>query len=213
MRFWPWLTVFVWVFTHSPLLAAPPKGAGPNPSKAEVKPTTITADRLEVDRKLQMAVYSGHVVLYDQENDLTIRSDRLEFLFDNKMEEVQKAVATGGVQINSGDRYSTAERAEYFPGEQKAILTGSPKVWQNNDTVTGSRVILLLKEDRAIAEGDGKTRVQAVIYPKSDQGGASPLPGWQRGSRGEGRCPKGQKFVVKEGRCVAEQKAPGKDGG
>lgn len=205
MRFWPWLAVFVWGFTLMPLFAASPKGAGSTPPKTDVKPTTITADRLEVDRKLQVAVYSGHVVLHDQENDFTISADRLEFYFDKNMEEIQKAVAIGGVRINSGDRYSTADRAEYFPGEQKAVLTGSPKVWQNNDTVTGSRVILLFKEDRAIAEGDGKTRVQAVIYPKQDREQGFSLPERQRGPRRESRCPEGQRFVVKEGRCVEER--------
>ena len=139
---------------------------GAEPTKKERKPTTITSDHLEVNRKLHWAVYSGDVVLQDRENDITILSDRLEFFFDEKMEEVKKAVAVGSVRVNSGTRRSTSERAEYLPAEQQVVLTGNPKVWQEDDLVSGSKITIFFNEDRAIAEGDGKTRVQAVIHPK-----------------------------------------------
>lgn len=134
--------------------------------KSERKPTTIAADRLEVDRKHRTAVYSGNVVLNDKENDLTILADRMQFFFDEKMEEVQKAVATGNVRITQGNKRSLSERAEYFPTENLAVLTGNPKVWQDEDQVSGSRITLFFREDRAIAEGGEKGRVEAIIYPK-----------------------------------------------
>lgn len=134
--------------------------------KSERKPTTIAADRLEVDRKHHTAVYSGNVVLNDKENDLTILADRIQFFFDEKMEEVKRALATGNVRITQENKRSFSERAEYFPSEDRAVLTGNPKVWQDEDQVSGSRITLFFKEDRAIAEGGEKGRVEAIIYPR-----------------------------------------------
>lgn len=148
------------------VLLTPLSMASAQEKKPERKPTTIAADRLEVDRKHHTAVYSGNVVLNDKENDLTILADQMQFLFDEKMEEVKRALATGNVRITQGNKRSLSERAEYFPSENRAVLTGSPRVWQDEDQVSGSRITLFFKEDRVIAEGGEKGKVEAIIYPK-----------------------------------------------
>lgn len=127
-------------------------------------PINITADRLEADRRLHLINYIGNVIA--KKEDLTILADRMEFYFDEKMEEVIKIIALGNVRIHSKGRNATAERAEYYDREAKVILTGNPKAWQEDDLVTGSRMTLFLKEDRSIVEGGEKERVNAVIYPK-----------------------------------------------
>ncbi len=138
--------------------------------------TTISADRLEVDRKNRVAVYEGHVVAEDKGKCVTIHADRMDFYFDERMEEIQRVVAVGNVRIAMGEKYSSSGRAEYFPQEDRALLEGSPRVWQDNDTVSGSRIILYLAQDRAVAEkGDGE-RVVAVVYPRNTQGGAPSSP-------------------------------------
>jgi lipopolysaccharide export system protein LptA len=43
-------------------------------------------------------------------------------------------------------------------------------VWQENDVVTGCRITLLLREDRSQVEGCDGERVNAVLYPKRDEG-------------------------------------------
>lgn len=146
---------------------------------AEGGPITITADRLEADRKLHVITYLGNVIA--RKEDLTILADRMEFFFDEKMEEVIKIVALGNVRIHSKGRNATAEKAEYYDREAKVILTGNPKAWQDEDLVTGYRMTLFLKEDRSIVEGGEKERVNAVIYRK------------KKAQEGQGRPPEGQK--------------------
>lgn len=136
----------------------------------ERSPITISADTLEVNRKARVAIYQGNVAANDRGRGFSILADRIEFYFDDRMEEVERAAAEGNVRLSYGERRGVAERAEYFPGEQRAILLGHPKVWQENDVVTGCRITLLLREDRSQVDGCDGERVNAVLYPKRDEG-------------------------------------------
>jgi len=136
--------------------------------QAASKPITITADHLEVNRKLQNAVYSGNVMADDKNRCMVILSDKMEFLFDEKMEQIQRGLASGNVRITVGARRITSDQLELFPGEDKAILTGDPRVWQDNDLLSGTKITLFLKEDRAVVEGGPGKRVTAVLYPRSE---------------------------------------------
>ena len=133
-------------------------------------PITISADSLEVSRKDRVAIYQGNVAANDRGRGLSILADRIEFYFDENMEEVQHATAAGNVRLSYGERRGVAERAEYFPGEDRAVLLGHPKVWQESDMVTGCRITLLLREDRSQVDGCDGERVNAVLYPKRDEG-------------------------------------------
>jgi lipopolysaccharide transport protein LptA len=133
-------------------------------------PITISADSLEVNRKAHVAIYQGNVAANDRARGFNILADRIEFYFDDNMEEVQRAAAAGNVRLSYGERRGVAERAEYYPGEDRAVLLGHPKVWQESDMVTGCRITLLLREDRSQVDGCDGERVNAVLYPKRDEG-------------------------------------------
>jgi lipopolysaccharide export system protein LptA len=134
----------------------------------DTKPITITADHLEVNRKLHRALYSGNVVADDKNKCMVILSDKMEFFFDDNMEQIVKGAATGNVRITAGARRATSEQLDLFPAEDKAVLTGDPRVWQDNDLVTGTKITLFLKEDRALVEGSPSKRVTAVLYPRQE---------------------------------------------
>jgi lipopolysaccharide transport protein LptA len=140
------------------------------PAAEQQAPITISADSLEVNRKAHVAIYQGNVAANDRGRGFSILADRIEFYFDENMEEVQRAAAAGNVRLSYGERRGVAERAEYFPAEQRAILLGHPKVWQENDVVTGCRITLLMREDRSQVDGCDGERVNAVLYPKRDEG-------------------------------------------
>lgn len=152
-------------------------------------PITITSDRLEVNRKLHSAVYAGNVMADDKDKGLVILSDKMEFLFDEKMERIEKGLATGNVRLTTGERKVTADQLELFPGEDKAVLTGDPRAWQDNDLITGAKITIFLKEDRAVVEGGPSKRVTAILYPRSEgaEGSKSEAPG----KNGKPAAPKG----------------------
>jgi lipopolysaccharide transport protein LptA len=148
------------------LLAAP----GVGKAAEEQAAITIAADTLEVSRKTRMAVYRGNVVANDRSRGVSILADQIEFHFDEKMEQLERALAAGNVRISYGERRGVADRAEYYPGESRAVLIGHPKVWQQNDVITGCRITLLIREDRSQVEGCDGERVNAVLYPKRGEG-------------------------------------------
>jgi len=156
-----------WLLLLAALLAAAPRPARAAEPRA---PITISADSLEVNRKARLAVYQGNVAASDRGRGFSILADRIEFYFDDRMEEVERALAVGNVRLSYGERRGVAERAEYFPREDRAVLLGHPKVWQENDVVTGCRITLLLREDRSQVEGCDGERVNAVLYPRRDEG-------------------------------------------
>lgn len=139
-------------------------------SAEDKSPITISADTLEVNRKARVAVYRGNVAANDRARGITILADQIEFFFDERMEELDRALAVGNVRLTYGERRGVAERAEYYPAESRAVLIGHPKVWQNNDVVSGCKITLLLRDDRSQVEGCEGERVNAVLYPKRGEG-------------------------------------------
>lgn len=149
--------------------AEPPK-QGEKKETAPPKPVTIIANRMEVNRKLHVAVYIDNVIV--KKEDTTIYAKRVEFLFDDKMEEIQKITAEGGVRIEDPEKTATSEKAVYLNDKDILILTGNAKVWQGDNIVTGSKMTLLRQEDRSIVESEGKGRVTSVFYQNKEEGGS-----------------------------------------
>ncbi len=139
-------------------------------------PITISADALEVNRKGRVAVYRGNVAANDRGRGISILADQIEFFFDERMEDLERAIAVGNVRLSYGERRGVAERAEYYPTESRAVLIGHPKVWQNNDVVSGCKITLFLRDDRSQVEGCEGERVNAVLYPKRGEGGPAGGP-------------------------------------
>ncbi len=150
------------------LLACPARAA------EERTAITISADSLDVNRKGRLAVYRGNVSAVDRARGLSILADQIDFHFDERMEELDRAIATGNVRITYGERRGTSERAEYTPKDSRVVLQGHPKIWQDSDVVTGCKISLLLREERSLVEGCQGERVNVVLYPKRGEAPATP---------------------------------------
>jgi lipopolysaccharide export system protein LptA len=161
--------------TPKPSATKSEKGAGPRSNA----PIVIDADRMEAFKKDGLVVFSGNVIA-KQENSVQT-ADRMEVYLDDKGERVLRIISTGNVKIVTEDcRTGTAKRAEYYDDDQKLLLIGDAKVWQQDNVVTGERMVMYLADDRSEAESGPQGRVKSVFYPKRDddkdkQGGAAPV--------------------------------------
>ena len=135
-------------------------------------PIYITSDWMEVDQKKNTITYKGRVVMVQAE--MTMRSEILIAHYDPEMKSMSQIVAEGKVNTTQGDRVATGEKAVFDDKAKTVTLTGNPVMRQGNNQVSGTRVIYFMEQDRAVAEGDGKVRVQATIFPdelqKQDKG-------------------------------------------
>ncbi|MFQ5849439.1 MAG: lipopolysaccharide transport periplasmic protein LptA [Candidatus Binatia bacterium] len=137
------------------------KGQGDTFKASKKEPTIITSDRMEMDRKKNLIVYMGHVIVV--RGGVTMRSETLTATYDPEMKRLREVVAEGKVQVTQGDRVATGAKAVFNSQNNTMTLTGNPVVRQGKSQVSGSRIILFINEDRGVVEG-GAQRVKAVIF-------------------------------------------------
>lgn len=130
-------------------------------------PIYITADWMEVDQTKNTITYKGRVVT--TQADMTVRSETLMAYYNPEMKQINQIVAEGKVNATQGQRVATGEKAVFDEKAKTLTLTGNPVMRQGNSQVSGSRVIYFMEQDRAVAESDGKVRVQATIFPEDLQ--------------------------------------------
>jgi len=126
-------------------------------------PIYITADWMEVDQVKNVITYKGRVVMLQA--DMTMRSEVLTAYYDPEMKQMKQIIAEGKVNAVQGNRMATGEKAVFDDRSKTVTLTGNPVMRQGNSQVTGTKVVYFTEQDRAVAEGDGKIRVQATIFP------------------------------------------------
>jgi lipopolysaccharide export system protein LptA len=131
-------------------------------------PVTIDADLLENLQKEGLVVFTGNVVA--NQNSSIHYSDRMEVYLDAKGDGIVRTVSSGNVKIITKDcKIGTAKRAEYYDAEQRVVLVGNARVWQEDNVVTGERITIFLAEDRSVVEGGKQERVKAVFYPRGQE--------------------------------------------
>ena len=131
-------------------------------------PIVIDSDRMEAFKRDGLVVFTGSVIA-KQENSVQT-ADRMEVYLDDKGERVLRIISTGNVKIVTEDcRTGTARRAEYYDDDQRLLLIGDAKVWQEDNVVTGERIVMHLADDRSEVEAGPQGRVKSVFYPKRDE--------------------------------------------
>jgi lipopolysaccharide export system protein LptA len=131
-------------------------------------PIVIDSDRMEAFKRDGLVVFTGSVIA-KQENSVQT-ADRMEVYLDDKGERVLRIISTGNVKIVTEDcRTGTARRAEYYDDDQRLLLIGDAKVWQEDNVVTGERIVMYLADERSEVEAGPQGRVKSVFYPKRDE--------------------------------------------
>ena len=96
-------------------------------------------------------------------------ADRVEVYMDEKGDRVLRTVSTGSVRIITKDcRTGTAQRAEYFDLDQRVVLIGNARVWQDDNVVSGDTITIYVAQDRTIVEGGKQERVKGIFYSQKD---------------------------------------------
>jgi len=87
---------------------------------------------------------------------------------DFKVGEVKSIVADGGVRIDQSGQIATGEKVTFYPAEERAILTGNPKVTNGEAVVTGQ--IMELMPKLAIIRGEANDPVVVRLPEMPDLG-------------------------------------------
>ena len=159
---------FIWLpITAS---AAPPATA---PKDRSTLPITVKSNEMNADNVGRTAVFSGKVVA--KQGDVTIFSDKLVVSYADKGDGVEKIEAFGNVRIVQLNRTGFSDQAVYESSTGRIVMTGSPRVLQGDDRISGKVITYYVDDEKSYvtSDGDPKARVEAVINPvarKKDAG-------------------------------------------
>ena len=170
------VALLVVALAGGPAAAQAPKPTPKTTTDADGKtpPVTVDADKMERFGKESLVVFTGSVVA--RQNNSVQYADRMEVYFDEKGDKILRTVSTGSVKIITRDcRTGTAKRAEYFDLEQRLVLSGGARVWQDENVISGETITIYLSQDRSVVQGGKQDRVKAVFYPRDEKSG-DPAP-------------------------------------
>ena len=153
-------------------------------AKEKEPPTRITSEKMEVDNKKNIIIFTGKVFV--TKGRIEIRADRLVLHPDNENKKtnnksseksnllgtgkMQKIIATGNVLLNQDRRkFATGDKLNFDDKSRIAILTGNAKAWEGKNQVIGDKIIMYLNEDKTIVHGAKHRRVHVTLHPKSQK--------------------------------------------
>ena len=163
------MLIIIWcLFSFSGITAAAPV----HKDRSSL-PITVKSNEMSADNKGKIATFSGKVVA--KQGDITIFSDKLIVMYADKNGEVEKVEASGNVRIIQLNRTGFADQALYDSHNGRIILTGTPRVVQGGDSISGKVITYYVDDDKSDVSsgGDPKARVEAIINPparKNDAG-------------------------------------------
>ena len=138
------------------------------PADDKKQPVTVDADKMERYGKESLVVFTGNVVA--RQNNSVQYADRMEVYLDERGDRVLRTISTGTVKVITRDcRTGTARRAEYYDLEQRVVLIGNARVWQDENVVSGDTITIFLAQDRSVVQGGRQERVKAVFYPRDEK--------------------------------------------
>lgn len=141
--------------------ATPPSGGGG-------QPLTVDSDKMERFGKESLVIFTGNVIA--RYNNNVQYADRTEVYFDEKEDRLLRTVSTGNVKIITRDcRTGTARRAEYYDLDQRVVLKGNARMWQEDNVVTGETITIFISQDRMIVEGGKQERTKGIFYSRDDK--------------------------------------------
>lgn len=169
-----YLLPFITAALIAVVLAGVSVSAVESKTNAEVPSIHIEADRMESIEKKSAVFFTGRVEA--TQGDIVLQADEMTVNYlssggDEKTpnRKFDKLFAKGNVKlVSSAGWVATGQSMDYFAIERKAIMIGDAKVWQDNNMVSGNRIVLYLDEGKSVVESDpqqGEGRVKAYLYP------------------------------------------------
>jgi lipopolysaccharide transport protein LptA len=144
-----------------------------DPGRLSDAPLHITANKMVAYQKEGMVEFTGNVKAVQDGAVLLAQSIKIYLYPSDKntgdtqeQNQVKKIVAAQNVEYTARDRKAFADQAVYTADDDILVLTGeSARLLTGTSWVTGTRITLFRKEDRAMVESEGSTRVQALFNP------------------------------------------------
>jgi len=159
-------------FRNSPLLAVALLliAAAPGPGvreKADREPIVVTSDRMEADELGKTVTFTGKVTL--KKETMTLTADHLVVYYDDVDRTVREIEARDNVVVHQEGRVAMANKAVYYSKDEKIVLTGEPRIIENENHLGGERITLFMRSERSIVESGTVLFYQDKVDDKKAQ--------------------------------------------
>lgn len=126
-------------------------------------PIEVSADNLSVDPDDGSAVFEGNVVVAQGELRLAAELIRVEYATDeegNRLPDIGKVSAMGGVTFVNGPDAAEAAQAVYTVTDASLVLSGDVLLSQGENVISGDRLFVDLEAGTGRIEGGVRTVFQ-----------------------------------------------------
>jgi lipopolysaccharide export system protein LptA len=138
----PLLVAALFLITAAPDLAAQ--------DKEKREPIVVTSDRMEADELGNTVTFIGGVTL--KKENMTLTSDHVVVYYDTVDRGVREIEAQGNVVVRQEGRTALANKAVYHSKEEKIVLTGGPRIIENENQLGGERITMFMRSERSVVE-------------------------------------------------------------
>ncbi|WP_181708636.1 LptA/OstA family protein [Chthonobacter rhizosphaerae] len=137
------------------------------------QPIQFEAESLEVRERDRMAVFTGNVVVRQQ--DTVLKTASLTVYYEGEApgegaQQVRRLEANGKVLVTSGPQTASGDNAVFDTKAKTIVVSGNVVLTQGDNVIRGPRLVINIDSGQAKMEGG---RVQMLIEPKSLQRDAS----------------------------------------
>jgi len=153
-------------------------------------PIQIEADRMETSREGGVVLFSGDVQA--NQGKLIINADEMTVLYTTAgpgpdgpagttgdlTRKIEKIMAKGNVKVVQEDWVAAGDTMDFNADDRIVVLAGNAKAWQDQNMVSGEKIVLYLDEGKSVVERSTREgdRVKAFIYPSSQEKNESGNP-------------------------------------
>ena len=139
------------------LLRHQPKSEGEEEEKIE-----IGGEQVSYDPKQKRLAYEQASWLKSAR--ISLNSDRIDVLFEEKTAEIRQIEAQGQVTISEALREGQSQKALYYPEQGTVVLTGNPRITdKEKGVIEGDKLTFRLGEGRIQVENKDRERSTTVI--------------------------------------------------
>lgn len=115
-------------------------------------PIDVAADRIEVQDRADRAIWSGNVVV--KQDQLTLEAQRLTLAYSTAGGlEIDRLDASGGVVVRSPSETARGDFGVYDIDRRLITLIGGVRLERGGSTLSGARLTIDLQSGRAVVDG------------------------------------------------------------
>lgn len=135
------------------------------PALAAGIPIEISADTFTIDQGKNRATFSGNVVI--TRKDLDMRADSVTVLYGKGGEaDIDSLSANGNVVVKTPTQQARGDNATFDPDRQTVRITGNVRISNAQGQVNGPELVIDLKQDTTIFQGNKGGRVTGTFTPQ-----------------------------------------------